>query len=246
MIGRAARPLWAAFGLAAALVACGEPRPATREADAATAPSAWVAASELEPAEIAEYRGEALTPRASLRDNSIAGPQYADYESYRLDLTGLVGRPLSLSYREVLALPAYEKLITLHCVEGWSATMLWTGTTLAGLLELAQADPRADTLLFICLDGYETTMGIAEAVERSILLAWATNGLPLSPEFGAPFQIAAEEKWGYKWAKWVKEIRVMREPGYRGYWERRGYSVSGELGERSSDPESLGAPAEFR
>jgi DMSO/TMAO reductase YedYZ molybdopterin-dependent catalytic subunit len=192
--------------------------------------------ADLEPAEIDEYQGEKLTSRASLRDNSIAGPQYPDYGAYRLVLSGLVDNRLSLSYDEVLALPKAEKLITLNCVEGWSATMLWTGTLLSGILDAAGADPAADTLVFVCLDGYETTMETSHARERDILLAWATNGLPLGPENGAPFQIAAEEKWGYKWAKWVREIRVLREPGYQGYWEKRGFSIGGSIGERSSAP----------
>lgn len=223
-----------AIALAMALASCG---PASgRDPSAVTSPS-WTADTvNLESAEISEYRGAKLTPRASLRDNSIAGPQYPDYGAYRLVVSGLVERELSLSYGEVLALPKAEKLITLNCVEGWNATMLWTGTLLSGLLDAAGANPEADTLIFVCLDGYETTMETSHARERNILLAWATNGLPLGPENGAPFQIAAEEKWGYKWAKWVREIRVLREPRYRGYWERRGYSITGNLGEASSAP----------
>ncbi|HAE23010.1 MAG TPA: oxidoreductase [Spirochaetaceae bacterium] len=226
----------AALALASimALGSCG--RASDREPAALTSPSWTVEMLNLEPAEIAEYRGEKLTPRASLRDNSIAGPQYPDYGSYRLVISGLVERRLSLSYEEVLAFQKAEKLITLNCVEGWNAIMLWTGTLLSGLLDAAGADPAADTLIFVCLDGYETTMETSHARERNILLAWATNGLPLGPENGAPFQIAAEEKWGYKWAKWVREIRVLREPGYQGYWEKRGFSVSGFIGERYSAP----------
>jgi DMSO/TMAO reductase YedYZ molybdopterin-dependent catalytic subunit len=223
-----------ALALALALTSCG---PASDDrASAVTSPSWTVEMADLEPAEIDEYQGEKLTSRASLRDNSIAGPQYPDYGSYRLVISGLVEKRLSLSYEEVLALPKAEKLITLNCVEGWNATMLWTGTLLSGLLDAAGADPAADTLVFVCLDGYETTMETSHARERNILLAWATNGLPLGPENGAPFQIAAEEKWGYKWAKWVREIRVLREPGYQGYWEKRGFSVGGSIGERSSAP----------
>jgi DMSO/TMAO reductase YedYZ molybdopterin-dependent catalytic subunit len=41
--------------------------------------------------------------------------------------------------------------------------------------------------------------------------------------------LVAEDKWGYKWIKWVTEIRLSDDPTYRGYWESRGYSNSGDL-----------------
>ncbi len=110
----------------------------------------------------------------------------------------------------------------------------------------AGADPAADTLVFVCLDGYETTMEVSWARERDIILAWSTNGLPLEAWNGAPFQVAAEDKWGYKWAKWVREIRVLREPGYRGFWESRGYSLGGRVGERYSEPPAQAEPPGLR
>jgi DMSO/TMAO reductase YedYZ molybdopterin-dependent catalytic subunit len=38
----------------------------------------------------------------------------------------------------------------------------------------------------------------------------------------------AENKWGYKWIKWVTRIELS-DQDYRGYWEQRGYSNSGDL-----------------
>lgn len=246
---RAIALVLAALGAAILSAACGNAPPergAIVGPEAASAASWTPGAFRLEPSEVTEYRGQALTPRSSLPDNSIAGPQGFDLGSYRLRVSGLVKTPLSLGYEQVLALPAAEKLVTLHCVEGWSATMLWTGTTLAGLLDLAGADPVADTLVFVCLDGYETTMELRWARERSVILAWASNGVPLDGTNGAPFQVVAEDKWGYKWAKWVCEIRVLREPGYRGFWESRGYAVGGNLGERFSEPVRESVPSGLR
>jgi DMSO/TMAO reductase YedYZ molybdopterin-dependent catalytic subunit len=51
----------------------------------------------------------------------------------------------------------------------------------------------------------------------------------LPPERGFPFQLVAESKWGYKWIKWVTEIELTDDAGYRGYWESRGYSNIGDL-----------------
>jgi len=58
------------------------------------------------------------------------------------------------------------------------------------------------------------------------------NEAVLPPERGFPFQLVAEDKWGYKWIKWVTEIEVSDDTDYKGYWEKRGYSNSGDLDER--------------
>ena len=232
--------------LLATLSSCSAPQKEAAPPDSSSSASPpWTGTATYAPAEVQEYRGQKLTVRSSLRDNSIAGPQYFDPENYRLRISGLVDRPLELSYSEVLAQPAAEKLITLHCVEGWSADLLWTGTLLSGLLDLAGIQDEADTLVFVCLDGYETSMELSHAINNNIILAWATNGLPLGPENGAPFQVAAEAKWGYKWAKWVTEIRVYREPGYKGFWEQRGYSIQGDLWEDFAAPIEAAPPSEF-
>jgi hypothetical protein len=34
---------------------------------------------------------------------------------------------------------------------------------------------------------------------------------------------------GYKWIKWIEKIELTDNPNYRGYWEQRGYSNSGDL-----------------
>jgi DMSO/TMAO reductase YedYZ molybdopterin-dependent catalytic subunit len=46
---------------------------------------------------------------------------------------------------------------------------------------------------------------------------------------GFPFQLAAEDKWGYKWIKWVTKIELSNNPDYRGFWESRGYSNQGDI-----------------
>jgi DMSO/TMAO reductase YedYZ molybdopterin-dependent catalytic subunit len=52
------------------------------------------------------------------------------------------------------------------------------------------------------------------------------NGVLLPHERGAPFQLVAESKWGYKWIKWITEIELSDDVDYLGTWERQGYSNS--------------------
>lgn len=78
--------------------------------------------------EIQEYEGKLLDPAIGPRDNSITGVQNIDISTYALKISGLVDNEVNLSYQDVLELTSYERLITLHCVEGWDATILWKGS----------------------------------------------------------------------------------------------------------------------
>ena len=94
--------------------------------------------------EIQEYEGIDLSSINEFRENSIAGPQYVDLETYKLKIAGLVENPVEYTYDEVLAnYQKYEKVVELNCVEGWSVTILWEGVLVGDLLEEAGASPDA-------------------------------------------------------------------------------------------------------
>jgi DMSO/TMAO reductase YedYZ molybdopterin-dependent catalytic subunit len=61
------------------------------------------------------------------------------------------------------------------------------------------------------------------------LLAYKINNLTLPPERGFPFQLVAEDKWGYKWIKWVTSIELSNDTNYKGFWEKQGYSNKGDF-----------------
>lgn len=175
--------------------------------------------------EVRNYEGEPLSSIADFRENSIRGPQYVNPTDYRLNVTGLVEQPLSLSYDQVLdRYPHYTKKVTLFCVEGWDVTILWEGVLAGDLLADAKVRPDANTVIFFAADGYSTSLPLDYIRDRNIMMAYAMNGVTLPPERGFPFQLVAEDRWGYKWIKWVTAIEVSADPSYRGYWESRGYS----------------------
>lgn len=185
--------------------------------------------TELEGAEIREYEGQDLSSIDDFRKNSIAGTQQVSLETYRLEVTGLVENPSSLTYDEVLAHDHYEKVITLHCVEGWDATILWEGVLLEDLLEQAGVQKDAVIAIFHAADGYTSSLTLDFIRENNILLAYKMNGLPLPAERGFPFQVVAESKWGYKWVRWVTGIEVSDDADYRGFWEEIGYNNDGDI-----------------
>jgi DMSO/TMAO reductase YedYZ molybdopterin-dependent catalytic subunit len=187
----------------------------------------------LTPVEVREYEGERLSSIADFRENSIGGPQYINQSSYMLEISGLVTQPISFSYDEVIEeYPTYEKKVTLFCVEGWEVTILWKGVRVEDLLANAGVNPAANTVIFYAADGYSTSLPLDYIKDRDILLAYSMNGLVLPAERGFPFQLVAEDRWGYKWIKWVTRIEVSDDPAYRGYWEKRGYSQTGDLQKR--------------
>ena len=186
----------------------------------------------FETVEIRDYDGKNLSSIDDFFENSIEGPQYIDALDYRLFVTGLVTNALSLTYDEVVNnYRHFEKVVTLHCVEGWKVTILWDGIMLKDLLAVAGVDPNASTVILYAYDGYSTSVPLDYIIDNNILLAYKMNNVTLSPERGFPFQLVAESKLGYKWIKWIVSIELSNNEEYKGYWEMQGYSNDADVGE---------------
>jgi DMSO/TMAO reductase YedYZ molybdopterin-dependent catalytic subunit len=187
----------------------------------------------LRPVEIKEYEGQKLSSISDFRENSIKGTQSIDNEGYRLVVTGLVNNEMEYTYDDVINNhQLFEKVVTLHCVEGWDVTILWEGVLVKDLIEEAGVDSRAKVVIFYAYDGYSTSLPLDYLFDNDILMAYKMNGVVLPPERGFPFQLVAESKLGYKWIKWVTEIELSDDVNYRGYWESRGFSNDANLGPR--------------
>jgi len=190
---------------------------------------------ELEGVEITEYEGEDLSSVNDFRENSIKGPQYIDKDGYRLEIAGLVESPKTFTYYEVISRDSYSKVVTMDCVEGWSAKILWEGVLVRDLISEAGPSESANTVIFHAYDGYTTSFPIEYLMDSDIIMAYRMNGVTLPPERGFPFQLVAESKWGYKWIKWITKIELSDDADYQGFWESRGYSDSGDLDESFLD-----------
>jgi len=185
---------------------------------------------DLAAVEIREYEGTDLSSITDFRENSIKGPQHIDIENYRLKVDGLVENSLEYTLENATDnRQGYQKVVTLNCVEGWSVRILWEGVLIEDLIEEAEASPEANTVIFHAYDGYTTSLPLAYVTGQDIMLAYKMNGVVLPPERGAPFQLVAESKWGYKWIKWVTRIELSDDPDYKGYWESRGFSNDADL-----------------
>jgi DMSO/TMAO reductase YedYZ molybdopterin-dependent catalytic subunit len=179
--------------------------------------------------EIREYQGERLGSVGDFRENSIKGVQALGEGTYELRIDGLVEPPVVLSYQALQTMSHVQKLVTIYCVEGWSVKALWEGIPLATLFEQVSPAVEANTVIFHAADGYTTSLPLEFILDRDLIIADRINGITLPPENGFPFQLVAEDKWGYKWIKWITRIELSDDPTYRGFWERRGYSNQGDV-----------------
>lgn len=183
----------------------------------------------LSSVEVREYQGEKLGSVNDFRENSIKGVQHVDKNSYELNIVGLISDPLKYDYNEVLQLPTYQKVVTLNCVEGWSVKALWEGVLVRDLFKDADIKPEAKTIIFYAADGYSTSFPLDYILNNDIIMADKLNGVELPAERGFPFQLVAEQKWGYKWIKWITKIELSDDTEYKGFWESRGYNNKGDL-----------------
>lgn len=132
------------------------------------------------------------------------------FQDWRLEVGGLVERPLSLSVPELKAFPARSQ-ITLHsCEAGWSAIGEWTGVPLSRVLQEAGLKPGARYVHFECEDEHwYDTIDMFDALHAQTILAYGMNGSDLPVQHGAPVRLRVERQLGYKSTKYVKRITVV-------------------------------------
>ncbi len=225
---------WIAVLLAAVLLLSGCAQ-STAPSQESAEPDAVSSATEqrYREGELREYNGEKLDPAVGPRDNSINGTQYVDISTYELTVNGLADTPQTYTYDDVTALASEERLLRLYCVEGWNANILWKGVLMKTLIEAASPQSDVNTVIFHAVDGYTTSLPLQEILDNNLILAYDANGIALPPEMGYPLILVAEQKWGYKWARWVNRIELSSDDTYQGYWEGYGYSNDADLGRPS-------------
>lgn len=188
-------------------------------------------AREFSPADISPFfRGNGST--------DVGTPSYyahleSGFADWRLEVRGLVERPLSLSMEQIRSLPQRTQITRHDCVEGWSAIGQWTGPQLAAILGLAGVRPEARFIVFRCADTlggayYYESCDLDDAHHPQTIVAHQLNGEPLPVRNGAPLRLRIERQLGYKHAKFLTAIEAVEsfgeiEGGGGGYWEDRGY-----------------------
>ncbi len=164
--------------------------------------------------------GQALTDKFPLVGEQVAAPGWSA-ETCRLTISGCVERPLALRFAELLARPAQERVVDIHCVTGWSRRALrLRGWPLAELLALAGVRDEARHVRFVAHStrGHDTSLPLAVALDDTWLVH-EIDGAPLSAEHGGPLRSVTPGRYLYKSLKWLAAIELLADD-QPGYWER--------------------------
>jgi len=156
------------------------------------------------------------------------------WNSWHLEISGLVERPGTFSLAELKSIPARTQITRHDCVEGWSAIAKWRGVPLAEIIKRVQPKPDARYVVFHCVDtdengqNYYESIDLEDAVHPQTILAYEMNDRPLPIEHGAPLRLRLENQLGYKMAKYIRTLEFVASfhkmaQGKGGYWEDQGY-----------------------
>jgi DMSO/TMAO reductase YedYZ molybdopterin-dependent catalytic subunit len=203
--------------------------------------------------------GRAVTPTAQFYRRSHFSIPLLDGAVWRLDVGGMVRRPLRLSLHELTQLPAESAVVTLECAGngralfqppapgvqwgfGAAGTAEWTGPLLAEVLDRAGIQPAAHEVIFGGADRgtiegttqqarFERSMSVRDAMESGALLAYAMNGHPLPARHGYPLRLVVPGWYAVASVKWLTDIRVVAEP-FGGVFQNRHYVYEWDGGAR--------------
>ncbi|MFA9444393.1 molybdopterin-dependent oxidoreductase [Egicoccus sp. AB-alg6-2] len=225
-MGTASRFLLARFEVDAAREALALPRPTERR-DLPAPADASLDVDGLSPL---------FTPNDAFYriDTAFSVPRI-DPRTHQLRVTGMVDRPLTVDYQDLLARDLIELPITLSCVSNeiggdLVGNAVWLGFPLRDLLDEAGVSADADQVVGRAVDGFTAGFPVAAAYDRDALVVVGMNGAPLPPEHGFPLRLVTPGLYGYVSAtKWLAEIELTRFDRFDAYWIPRGWAAEGPV-----------------
>ena len=182
-------------------------------------------ASEGESPSVVAFARPLSRPTRPFRQEGL--PESWSPESWRLEITGAVRRPLSLSLGELRSeFPSSEDEGMFVCVCGWAELNTFKGISVRSLLDAVETDePLAELYLRqISIPGengeiYDSYLSIADLLTHDALLALEMDGKPLSLELGGALRLIDFHLYGYKTVKSLGTIQIVREFEL-GWWEK--------------------------
>ena len=186
-----------------------------------------------------------FTPSDRFFTTQHFGHPEIDTATYRLSVSGLVERPLSLSLEALRAMPSRDLVFGFECsgnrgpVNGLSSNGRWRGVPLRAVLEQAGVRPEAREFVFFGADHgeaevefrgrmftvdqqYGRSLQRDQALADEPLLAYSLNDEPLSTHQGRPLRLLVPGWYGAPNVKWLSEIHV-QEDQYLGNYQARWY-----------------------
>jgi len=133
-----------------------------------------------------------------------------DLAKWRLEVSGQVKRPLSLTYAQLTALPVIEREVLLICPGFFANHGRWKGLSIKGLLQQADFDRAASRVMIGAEGDKSASYPLADILSDKIFLAYQVNGRDLPRRHGFPLRVVAEDYYGSDWVKYVTRVSVER------------------------------------
>ncbi|MDX1944244.1 MAG: sulfite oxidase-like oxidoreductase [Pirellulaceae bacterium] len=172
--------------------------------------------------------GQSRTRKWPVLD-AFGTPQVPGPDKWRLQIFGLVERPLTFTLAEFRQLPRVKVFADFHCVTKWSRLAnIWEGVATRELLSRAGIKPEAKFVLCHGYDnGWTTNLPLADFLAEDALLADLHDDQPISADHGGPVRGMVPQLYAWKSAKWIRGVELLAadQPGY---WERGGYHMHGD------------------
>jgi DMSO/TMAO reductase YedYZ molybdopterin-dependent catalytic subunit len=168
-------------------------------------------------------------------DTALVMPKVSA-DTWQLRIHGMVDKPVTLTFDELIQRPMVEHDVTLTCVSeavggGYIGNARWQGILLADVLRQAGIQSGADQIVMRDVNGM--TIGVAtEPVMdgRKSLLAVGMNGQLLPQEHGYPVRVVVPGLYGYVSAtKWVVDMELTTFGAFNAYWVKQGWSQQGPI-----------------
>lgn len=141
---------------------------------------------------------------------------------------GLVETSGAWSWADFQTLPTMRTGGDLHCVTRWSSLdHVWQGVAPRMIVELAGILPAARFVVLHGEGGYTANLPLEALLADDVVLATHHDGLPLTPEHGAPLRAVIPGRYAWKSVKWLRGLEFLSDDR-PGFWEGFGYSNSAD------------------
>ena len=168
-------------------------------------------------------------------DTALSVPR-VDLQEWNLRITGMVDRPYTIDFSDLLDMRMVERDVTLSCVSnqvggGLVGNARWLGVPLTEILDRAGVQTGAEQIVGRSVDEFTVGFPVEAAYDgREALVAVGMNGEPLPFEHGFPARLVVAGLYGYVSAtKWLSEIELTTWDGFDAYWVPRGWSKEGPI-----------------
>lgn len=177
------------------------------------------------------------TPNSSFYrvDTSITPPAVQP-SSWQLRIHGMVDKPMTISFAELMQRPQVEHDVTLTCVSdgvggAYISNARWQGTRLDAILREAGLQAGAQQIVMRDVNDMNIGVAVDPVMDgRASLLAVGMNGQPLPQEHGFPVRAVIPGLYGYVSAcKWVVDMEVTTFGAFSAYWVQRGWTQQGPI-----------------